>query len=58
MAKGVKHFSKTGKEFTGPTHKTKGRVMTGSSHTASSKPLFHLNELSATAKSKAKKIKV
>ena len=55
MAKGVKHYSKAGKEFTGPTHKTRGQIMTGATHTSSSKPLFHLNELSTTSKAKVKK---
>jgi len=56
MAKGVKHYFKTGKEHTGPTHKdAKGKVMSGKAHTASSKFLVHMSGLSATAKKVARK---
>jgi hypothetical protein len=56
MAKGVKHYFKTtGKEHKGATHKdAKGKVMSGAKHTASSKYLVHMKDLSATAKKKAK----
>jgi ATP/ADP translocase len=56
MAKGVKHYFKTtGKEHKGATHKdAKGKVMSGAKHTASSKYLVHMSDLSATAKKKAK----
>ena len=55
MAKGVKHYFKTGKEHKGATHKDKkGKVMSGAKHTASSKYLVHMSDLSATAKKKAK----
>ena len=51
MAKGVKQFFKNGKEHKGATHKdAKGRVMSGKTHTGSSKFLVHKKELSATAK--------
>ena len=51
MAKGVKHYLKNGKEHKGATHKdAKGRVMSGKTHTASSKFLVHKKDLSATAK--------
>ena len=51
MAKGVKHYFKTGKEHKGATHKdAKGRVMSGKTHTASSKYLVHKKDLSARAK--------
>ena len=44
MAKGVKHYFKNGKEHKGATHKdAKGRVMSGKTHTASSKFLVHKN---------------
>ena len=56
MAKGVKHYFKNGKEHKGATHKdAKGRVMSGKTHTASSKFLVHMKDLSDTAKKKAKK---
>jgi|TARA_R110000803_G_scaffold143625_1_gene209653 hypothetical protein len=55
MAAGMKHYFKDGTEHKGGTHKTKGKLMSGAKHTASSKNLFHVNELSATAKKKAKK---
>ena len=50
MAKGVKHYFKTGKEHKGATHKdAKGRVMSGKTHTSSSKFLVHKKDLSAKA---------
>jgi len=55
MAGGVKHYFKNGKEHKGATHKdAKGRVMSGKTHTASSKFLVHMKDLSDTAKKKAK----
>jgi len=55
MAKGVKHYFKNGKEHQGATHKdAKGKVMSGAKHTASSKFLVHMKDLSATAKKFAK----
>ena len=51
MAKGVKHYFKNGKEHKGATHKdAKGNVMSGKTHTKSSKFLVHMSGLSATAK--------
>jgi len=56
MAKGIKHYFKTGKEHKGATHKdAKGKVMSGKTHTASSKFLVHMSGLSATAKKVARK---
>jgi len=53
--KGVKHFLKNGTEFKGGTHKMKdGKLHSGKTHTKTSKPLFHMKELSATAQKKAK----
>ena len=55
MAKGVKHYFKNGKEHKGDTHKDKkGRVMSGKTHTKSSRFLVHKKDLSATAKKFAK----
>lgn len=55
MAKGVKHYFKDGREHKGATHKdAKGRVMSGKTHTSSSKFLVHMKDLSATAKKKAR----
>ena len=50
MAKGVKHYLRSGEVYSGPTHKMKdGKLHTGAKHTASSKPLFHMRDLSETA---------
>ena len=60
MAKGVPHYYKDGKPLgaggMGQYHKMKdGTLHSGKTHTKSSKRLFHFNELSKTAKLKAKK---
>ena len=56
MAKGVKHYLRNGTEFKGATHKMANGVLhSGKTHTASSKRLFHFNELSDTAKKRARK---
>ena len=56
MAAGVKHYFKDGKPFTGKTHRdASGRLMAGARHSSKSKYLFHMNQLSATAKKRAKK---
>ena len=56
MAKSTKHYFKTGKIHTGAVHKMpNGSIHTGKTHTASSKPVVHLKDLSATAKKKAVK---
>jgi len=53
--KGVDHFKKDGTLFRGTSHRMPdGTVHTGKTHTKSSMPLFHLKDLSATAKKKAK----
>jgi hypothetical protein len=55
MAKGVKHYFRDGKEFKGKTHKMpNGHVHSNKTHTKTSKRVFHFNELSPTAKKKAK----
>lgn len=41
MAKGVKHYLPSGKEYKGAVHKTNGKPMTGAKHSASSKVLKH-----------------
>jgi|TARA_R110000803_G_scaffold163345_1_gene226963 hypothetical protein len=54
--KGVKHYLKDGTEWKGATHKmSNGKLHTGKTHTESSKPLVHMKDLSAKAKSKNKK---
>lgn len=54
MAKGVPHFFRDGTKHSGGTHKMPdGSVHSGKKHGASSKKLFHLDELSKTAKEKA-----
>jgi hypothetical protein len=45
MAIGVKHYFKNGTEYKGATHKTNGKIMSGKTHTASSKPLVHKADL-------------
>jgi len=53
--KGVKHYTKNGKEWKGTSHKMKdGTVHTGKTHTSSSKKLVHFKDLSAKAKKVAK----
>jgi hypothetical protein len=41
MSKTSKHYLANGKLYTGPVHKTGKEVMTGATHTASSKKLTH-----------------
>ena len=56
MAKGMKHYFRDGTEHKGGMHKMpNGEIHSGARHTANSKRLFHLNELSKTAKNKAMK---
>jgi len=53
--KGVKHYKKDGTLFTGTSHKmSDGTLHSGKTHTKGSVKLFHLKDLSATAKKKAK----
>tara|TARA_R100000781_G_scaffold53850_2_gene35219 strand:+ start:394 stop:564 length:171 start_codon:yes stop_codon:yes gene_type:complete len=55
MAKNKKHYLRSGKEFTGNTHKMSNGVLhTGKNHTKNSKRLFHLNELSKTIQKKVR----
>ena len=57
MAKGVKHYFKSGKEYKGATHKdNKGRLMSGKTHTASSKYLVHKKDLKKKAPEVAKRM--
>jgi hypothetical protein len=56
MAKGVKHYFKDGTEHKGGAHKMPdGSLHSGAKHSSSSKPLFHMKDLSKTAQAKAKK---
>jgi len=41
MAKKQPHFLPSGKVYTGPTHKTNGKLMSGAKHTKTSKNLSH-----------------
>ena len=53
--KGVPHYKRDGTEHKGNSHKmSNGTVHTNKSHTKTSVRLFHINELSKTAKKKAK----
>ena len=55
MAKGVKHFFKNGTEYKGSMHKMPNGIMhSGKTHGASSKPVVHFKDLSASAKKKSK----
>jgi len=52
---GVKHYKKNGTLFTGKSHKmADGTLHSGKKHTKTSVKLFHLKDLSAAAKKKAK----
>ena len=52
--KGVNHYKRDGTLFKGNTHKmADGTLHSGKNHTKNSVKLFHLNELSATAKKRA-----
>jgi|TARA_R110000772_G_scaffold51556_4_gene118243 hypothetical protein len=52
--KGVKHYKKDGTEWKGNTHKmSNGTLHTNKTHTKNSKPLYHLSDLSKTARKKA-----
>ena len=56
MGAGQKHYFRDGTEHKGGTHKMPNdQVHSGKIHSKNSKRLFHLRELSATAKKKAKK---
>jgi hypothetical protein len=46
------HYLKDGTEWKGNQHAYNGKVMTGKTHTATSKNLYHFMDLSATAKNK------
>ena len=49
------HYTKDGKEWTGPQHAHNGQVMTGKKHTADSQNLYHYKELSKAAQDKVEK---
>ncbi len=54
--KGVKHYKRDGTEHKGSSHKmSDGTLHTNKSHTKTSVKLFHMSQLSARAKAKAKK---
>ena len=49
--KGVKHYFKDGTEHKGATHKdSKGNLMSGKTHTATSKVLVHKSAIKPTNK--------
>jgi hypothetical protein len=53
--KNVKHYKRDGTLFTGKSHKMADGVLhSGKKHTKTSVKLYHLKDLSATAKKKAK----
>tara|TARA_R110001592_G_scaffold7094_4_gene40041 strand:+ start:1841 stop:2014 length:174 start_codon:yes stop_codon:yes gene_type:complete len=53
--KGVKHYTRDGKEWKGSSHKMpNGSVHTNKSHTKTSVKLLHFKDLSKKAKIKAK----
>jgi hypothetical protein len=52
--KGVKHYTKDGKEWKGATHKMpNGKLHTGKSHGKNSKPLVHKKDLKKKKTKKA-----
>lgn len=52
--KGVKHYKKDGTLWAGNSHKmSNGDLHTGKAHTKNSKRLYHLGDLSKTARKKA-----
>ena len=52
----MKHYFRDGTEHKGGTHKMPdGSFHSGARHTSNSKKLFHMNELSKTAQTKARK---
>jgi hypothetical protein len=55
MAANMKHFLKNGTEWKGDVHKTGTKAMTGATHNSSSKLLFHVKDLSASAMKRANK---
>tara|TARA_R100000541_G_scaffold24831_1_gene34490 strand:- start:775 stop:948 length:174 start_codon:yes stop_codon:yes gene_type:complete len=56
MGKGMKHYLRDGTEHKGSMHKmSDGTLHSGLRHTNNSKKLFHMNELSKTAQTKARK---
>ena len=55
IMKGVPHYTREGKEWTGNTHKMpNGHLHTHKSHGKTSQRLFHFKELSKTAQKRAK----
>jgi hypothetical protein len=44
------HYLKNGSEWTGSQHASNGKIMTGKTHTASSKPLYHFMDLAPSVK--------
>tara|TARA_R100000935_G_scaffold57796_2_gene92718 strand:+ start:2932 stop:3111 length:180 start_codon:yes stop_codon:yes gene_type:complete len=53
--KGVKHYKRDGTEHRGSSHKmSDGTLHTNKTHTKTSVKLFHMKDLSAKAKAKAK----
>ena len=54
--KGVKHYKKDGTEHKGSSHKmADGTLHTNKSHTKTSVKLFHLKDLSAKSKVRARR---
>ena len=49
------HYTKDGKEWTGPQHAHDGQVMTGEKHTADSQDLYHYKALPADIRKKVAK---
>tara|TARA_B100000780_G_scaffold72068_1_gene48240 strand:+ start:1219 stop:1392 length:174 start_codon:yes stop_codon:yes gene_type:complete len=55
MAANMRHFLKNGTEWKGDIHKTGTKAMTGATHNSTSKLLFHMKDLSASATKRANK---
>jgi len=56
MAKNVNHYLKDGSKWNGNIHKMpNGHIHTNKTHTKTSQRVFHMNQLSEKAKTKARK---
>ena len=53
--KKIPHFKKDGTIVQGQTHKTKGKLMSGKTHTAKSVHIFHIDKLPKGSLKKAYK---
>ena len=57
MGANTLHYFKDGKKYRGGVHKMNGQIHTGTRHSASSKQVVHIKDLSERAKKVARKSK-